>query len=225
MTTQPDRPALKDGPPDGPDPTAAPSRSAHLLGLVHSLIAFGKSLLETLQRDPGPNERFGITHRFGTKNIALIIARITRGLLIAGALDDRLVHSARQLDRRPSSPCPITSRTPAVQSRPARGRAIRPEADDAELLARLPTAEEIAAQIRHRPIGRVLEDICRDLGILPSDKLWRDLLLPIIANGGDSVRLLEHVAKRVTHASFDWSLRIPASATFAPPPEVATGPP
>jgi hypothetical protein len=34
-------------------------------------------------------------------------------------------------------------------------------------LARLPTEEEIAAQMRRRPIGAVIVDICCDLGIAP----------------------------------------------------------
>lgn len=220
---QPARTALNDGPPKGPESEAVHSRTAHLLGLVQSLIAFGKSLLETLQADPNPNVRSGIAHRFGTRNVALIIARITRGLLMAGVLNDRLVHNARELDRPRSSPGPTAIKTPPAQPRPQRVRAQEP--DDAELLARLPTAEEIAAQIRHRPIGRVLEDICRDLGILPSDKLWQDVLLPIIANGGDSGRLLEHVAKRVSHANFDRSPVILEPHPFAPPLRVATGPP
>jgi hypothetical protein len=35
------------------------------------------------------------------------------------------------------------------------------------ILARLPTPEEIAIEVRHRAIGAVLVDICLDLGIMP----------------------------------------------------------
>jgi hypothetical protein len=39
----------------------------------------------------------------------------------------------------------------------------------------MPTAEQIAAEVRRRPIGAVIADICRDLRILPSHPLWRDI--------------------------------------------------
>ena len=37
------------------------------------------------------------------------------------------------------------------------------------------TPDSIAAEIRRRPIGAVLADICRDVGILPSHPLMREL--------------------------------------------------
>jgi hypothetical protein len=57
-------------------------------------------------------------------------------------------------------------------------------------LAGLPTADQIAAEVRRRPIGAVIADICRDLGILPSHSLWRDVQKLIIEHGGSLVRLL-----------------------------------
>ena len=45
--------------------------------------------------------------------------------------------------------------------------------------------------MRRRPIGAVLEDICRDLGILPSHPLWRELQHAIIEHGGNLARLLK----------------------------------
>ena len=64
-------------------------------------------------------------------------------------------------------------------------------------LAHLPTADEIAAEVRRRPIGAVIADICRDLGILPGHKLWRELSLAIIDHGGSLVRLSEDIFKRL----------------------------
>jgi hypothetical protein len=64
-------------------------------------------------------------------------------------------------------------------------------------LARLPTPEDIAAQVRRRPIGAVIADICRDLGIMPSNPLWRELPLAIIANGGNLATLVKDILKRV----------------------------
>jgi hypothetical protein len=61
----------------------------------------------------------------------------------------------------------------------------------------LPTSEQIAADIRRRPVGAVIADICRDLGILPGHKLWRELSLAIIDHGGSLVRLSEDIFKRL----------------------------
>jgi hypothetical protein len=44
--------------------------------------------------------------------------------------------------------------------------------------------------VRRRPIGAVIADICRDLGILPSHMLWREVQKLIIEHGGSLVRLL-----------------------------------
>ena len=38
-------------------------------------------------------------------------------------------------------------------------------------------------------LGVVLADICRDLGIVPSDPIWRELFLPILGHGGNPSRL------------------------------------
>jgi hypothetical protein len=38
--------------------------------------------------------------------------------------------------------------------------------------------------VRRRPVGAVIADICRDLGILPSHPLWRELSEAIIRLGG-----------------------------------------
>jgi hypothetical protein len=69
---------------------------------------------------------------------------------------------------------------------------------DASLLADLPTPEQIAAQhaagldplVRHRPIGAVLADICRDLGILPNNPLWPELSVLVVRHGGSLASLV-----------------------------------
>jgi hypothetical protein len=53
----------------------------------------------------------------------------------------------------------------------------------------LPTAEQIAAKVRRQPIGAVLADICRDLGIPPSHPLWDELRRVINEYGGNFSRL------------------------------------
>jgi hypothetical protein len=95
-------------------------------------------------------------------------------------------------------------------------------------LAHLPTPEEIAAEVRRRPIGAVIADICRDFGIVPSNPLWRELSLVIIENGGNLATLFNDTWKRISV----WLLNPPAAvdpAASAPDLPFAvtpgTGPP
>jgi hypothetical protein len=90
-------------------------------------------------------------------------------------------------------------------------------------LARLPTEEEIAAEVRRRPVGAVIADICRDLGIMTDHPLWRELHLAIIVHGGGLAAFVRDMCQR---AFATW--RGLTSALAAPPlsPEPAcTGPP
>ena len=63
-------------------------------------------------------------------------------------------------------------------------------ADTDPRLANLPTPEQIAAKVRRQPIGAVLADICRDLGIAPNHPLWNELRNAINAFGGNFIRLV-----------------------------------
>src|SRR5690242_4620569 len=80
-------------------PTAAapqPGRVARLLSLVRQLIDYGKHFAAALHSNP-------VQH--GGSDIAAILARITRGLLRAEALEARISRNAARLDadRRPRS--------------------------------------------------------------------------------------------------------------------------
>ena len=140
-----------------PDPPAQTSRSANLLGLVRRLIDYGRELAATLRRRAFTDPT-SVRACFGTADVALILARISRGLHRANALEARLLRNADRLDAAPrGAASPTRPRTP----RPAAGEA-NPH------LVHLPTPEQIAAKVRRQPIGAVVADICRDLGILPS---------------------------------------------------------
>jgi hypothetical protein len=180
-----------------PDPhRAVPPCIAHVLGLVHTLIAYGKNLTETFQQHAAAPYRracleFAAT-TFGTGDLALALARITRGLLRAAALEARLRRrAATGRDIKPTEtplPCLRTSRT-AKPTVPPGGQ---PPQDPS--LDRLPTTEEIIAKDRRRPIGAVLVDICLDLGIKPGPMMGRataeQLRMAIGVYGGSLVRLL-----------------------------------
>ena len=142
---------------------------------------------------------------------AEILARISRGLHRANALEARLLRNADRLDAAPrgaSSP-----RTPRAPRPPA-----TPSADETNArLTHLPTPEQIAAKVRRQPIGAVIADICRDLGILPSHPLWRELQLAIIRHGGNLATFYKAMNQRL----FPVNLASPREAwplMRAPPP-------
>jgi hypothetical protein len=195
MDAAPTTAALRNAPDPSPDQApasaAAPTRTGRLLSLVRTLIAYGTGLAHALQqRATVPTS---VSRHFGTLNIALILSRIMRGLQLAVALEARLVaHPLRNAAttapaRAPSDGMP--RRAPPAVPRPSRA-ASQPLPD-------MPTAEEIAEAARHRPIGAVVADICRDLGIVPSSPLWDEVMMVVTEFGGNYVRLFSDVVDRV----------------------------
>ena len=204
-----------------PDPK--PSRASGLLGLVRQLIDYGRQLAATFRGNP---------HPFGASDIALILARITRGLLLAEALEARITRNAARLDAEPPPPRAASHR----QSPPARAATAPPTgtATSGEALVVpgldpgicLPTAEQIAAEVRRRPIGAVIADICRDLGILPSHPLWRELSGVIIRNGGSLARLMKDILDRAFRGpASPWPLSSPLALAPRSPAPSGAGPP
>jgi hypothetical protein len=190
-----------------------PSRVSGLLGLVRQLIDYGRQLAATLRGNP---------HPFGASDIALILARITRGLLRAEALEARIIRTAARLDAEPAPPRAASHR----QMRPARPTAARPAGTDVALIPApgldpgisLPTPEQIAAEVRRRPIGAVIADICRDLGILPSHPLWRELQLAIIRHGGNLATFYKEMNQRLFPVNLTATSREAWPLMRAPPP-------
>ncbi len=183
-----------------PDPDrAVPPRIGQVLGLLGKLITYGKNLADTLRQhapDPLLLPCFAfVASVFGTADPALILARITRGLLRAAALEARLSQrAARGRDLRPSAIRMPSAREPRATDEPAALPATlaRTPAQHSDP-ARLPTAEEIAAEVRRRPIGAVLVDICHDLGIVPGQMnraSWDELCREIIEYGGNLAALV-----------------------------------
>lgn len=211
-STPADQPPNPDPHQDRPKTGARPFRgTSWILGIVRKLIDYGKQLAHTLENRTETTNLYAVTSNFGTKDIALILAHIARGLLRATALEARLVARAAQEDARKSA-----ATAPAARShrrpRPARPRAPRTYCDN-PLLARLPSVEEIAAEIRRRPIGAVIEDICFDLGIVPADPLWREATEALMLNGGLLSRLFKATAER----AFSWLHKLPPDFRLVPP--------
>ena len=197
-------------PPNHPDPhqdrqspnAATPVSTARLLVLVRALIDYGRQLAITLQQRTAATNLADVTRNFCTNDIAKILACITRGLLRATALETRL---ATRPDHPPAAPAALTAASRrAPRAAPSADRGDTP-ADPR--LARLPTPDDIAAQVRRRPVGAVIADICRDLGIMPSNPLWQEISLLIIANGGNLATLYRDINGR----AFMWQSSLHAA--------------
>jgi len=223
-------------PTTAPDPTRAnpamPAALGRILSLVRKLIDYGRQLATTVQQRAGAPGFARFDKPFGTADLAVILARITGGLRRAAALEAALCRRAAR--GRDLTPSPI--RLPALRGpRPARQAAPpdAPPADPAEdpRLARLPTEEEIAAEVRRRPIGAIIVDICGDLGIQPGHldrAFWDEINHAIRTYGGNLATFLGNMRKRVSEfrsgghadcADPGW----PAAPPRLPTP--ATGPP
>ncbi|HEY1933186.1 MAG TPA: hypothetical protein VGG99_14325 [Acetobacteraceae bacterium] len=237
MTQPAARPGLSP-PPDRPgDRTAgAPSRITLLIGLVLRLVGFGKHLTETVQQRATSPGFSLLAQPFGTLDIRLILARIARGVMRAMALEALLRRrAARGQDirvvpvRAPHQP---HGALPAAQ--PAARPASRQRCSDELDLSNLPTSKEIAAEVRRRPIGAVIADICADFGIMPggNNGFGQELSLAVILYGGNLLPVLRTLSRR--SAKFSAAL-MPEDgshlAWLAPNAEagalaaVATGPP
>ena len=189
-----------------PDPTAAPPIAIRrVLGVLRWLIDHGRQLAATLhQRSAVPGFAL-FARRFGSADLAVILARITAGLRRAAALEAAL--NRRAARGRDLTPTPV--RLPAMRL-PLAGRrkaAPAPKREEPALdprLAGLPTEEDIAAEIRQRPVGAVIVDICRDLGIAPGEltrAFWDELAHAIIAYGGSLVAFYRNLDRPLSHAA------------------------
>ncbi len=225
--------------PTDPDPPRAaptmPTSLGRVLSVVRKLIDFGKQVAATVQQRAAAPGFALVAKPFGTADLAVILARITNGLRRAAALEARLCQHAACGQDLP--PAPISM--PAARApRPERQVALpdtQPEPQPADhtqdlRLARLPTEAEIAAEIRRRPIGPIIVDICRDLGLTPGQcdrAFWDELSHAIIAYGGDLGTFFRRVNKRLFTFSPD-DLAGPASPWPTPPagtPALSTHPP
>jgi len=190
--------------PNRPDPTPDPaagsvweqSRTSRLLGLLRKLIDYGLELACSLQQNPAVASLIIVARHFGTRDIALILSRITRGLQLAGELEAKLVRRhlpevvSQDLFRTPADRAPRTGRKAAP----------RPGLPD------MPTAEDIAAALRDRPLGEVIADICHDLGIMPVHPLWGEIMMVVSEFGGSLVKLTKGFLKRLCAWEADPSL-------------------
>ncbi|HTW69841.1 MAG TPA: hypothetical protein VME47_08155 [Acetobacteraceae bacterium] len=163
-----------------------PENIARLLDVLRILLGYGRHLAATIQRRAAaPGFRRLFSPLFGTDRLPVMRARIHRGILRAAALESLLLQ--RAATGRDIAPTPLHARAAPGKdantdpcnepfhiqvARLAAGRAQHDAPVDPDNLA---TAEQIEAEVRARPIGRTIGDICRDLGIVAmmcTRELW-----------------------------------------------------
>jgi hypothetical protein len=220
-----------DAPPDAPQDQAVagtPAGISRLLLVIHALIAYGKKFADALKQ-PGHSFDYPLWRRFGSNDPAVILTRLTRALLRAAALEQMLDRrAAKGLDVKEPPPAAPRTRKQDAEADTGRRRRRRPREQDSEPV-RIPTPEELKAELRGRHVGAVLADICRDLGVLPGDldpKIWRELQRAIVIYGGSAIRLFNDMTRRCLPLSYAMSHRIlpiiPPGSVFA---ASGTGPP
>jgi hypothetical protein len=163
-----------------------------VLSLLRKLIDYGQDLVRSVQERAAAGTLVIVALRFGTQDAAVILARIARGLLLANALEARLLIRPVRLDARPGPAVPAAVRAPPEGAERIVRRAVK-----RPVLPDVPTAEEIAAALRHRPAAAVIADICRDFGIVPSHPLWGEVMSVLSEHGGGFVKYFKNVMDRM----------------------------
>ncbi|HTI84920.1 MAG TPA: hypothetical protein VL614_31095 [Acetobacteraceae bacterium] len=204
--------ASPDPPQDHPA-TTLPNNIEVLLHACRILLGYGRHLIDTVrQRASAPNFN-AIAACFGTSKLSTILAHLNRGLLRAAALERVLLARAATgkdiefVERHPRTPqvefAPTDiqpaqpTATPSI-TRSRAPRASRPAGwDDPELF--MPTLQDLERQVRRRPIGRTVLDICLDLAVVPGfchSAFWSELTDILICFGGSIDKLMRKKSRR-----------------------------
>jgi hypothetical protein len=198
--------------PDRPGRTI-PARIAALLHTVRILLGYGRRLAETAERRSASPDFNAVAACFGTSRLYAIIAHLQRGILRATALERVLLaraargrdiqfvaprESATAPPAAPADPPASVQPAEAPAARKATARPSRPAGwHDPELF--MPTLEELEAQVRRRPLGRTLVDICLDLAVVPgfcTGPFWNELFDSIRLHGGSIGTLMQEKLRR-----------------------------
>ena len=194
---------------------------ARLLGLVRKLIDHGKQLAAAVGQRSLTDDPVLAGCCFGTQR--------HRADPVAHHPGPAARHRARgqaAAQRRPTGP-ETSAAARAIAAPSARPTGPQPAEADPRL-AGLPTAEQIAAEIRRRPVGAVIADICRDLGIMADHPLWRELHMAIMLHGGNLAGFLNDMFERTRATRHERMDALYAAPAPAPPPALepaSTGPP
>ena len=196
-------------PPTKPRPI--PGRIGAVLRVVAALIAHARHFAATAATHVSAPEFATAAAVFGTYDLPTIQLRMRRGMLRALALQQYLFErAARGCNLRflwpPRVELQPHHRPPAKPARRPRSKPHQPRRPEPALLGpddpdafRLPTPEELAAEVRRRPVGRTITYICLDLGIVPGlcgGDFWYRVERIFRRYGGSLSRLYQVRARR-----------------------------
>jgi hypothetical protein len=178
--------------------TVMPACIATLLNVVRVLLGYGKHLDQTLPNQADHPRFPTLATGFGTYDLRRILAHVQRGILRAMMLERFLLARAAQgRDIEPTQPpgpaepeeieaMEMKLRAPSQPRKPSPGRTPRIDPND-PLHFGMPTLKELEAQIRSRPIGQTIADICMDLGISANvcdGGFWQEIYQAMAHFGG-----------------------------------------
>ena len=185
-----------------------PDRIAPILQIALILAEYGRHLAATLEHRALWRGFATIAQFFGTATPAVILPYIHRGIMRAMALERMLLECAKRgrdlvvpapRDRAaqpaatPQPPCAPS--TP--QPKPPLGRPTKLE--EPLTFENMPSMADIEKEVRRRPIGRTIADICRDLGVSPGlclGPFWTMLLSGIQSYRGSVYTLIRDMRER-----------------------------
>ncbi|HUB48773.1 MAG TPA: hypothetical protein VMB73_27680 [Acetobacteraceae bacterium] len=186
-----------------------PNNLAQLLYVVSILLEYGRHLAATIERRAAMPGFALFAALFGTAKLPIILAHLHRGILRATALESLLLRRAatgRDLTVSPprlrtTPSAPGTNANPDPMNEPLNAQIGRLNAERASHDApidpdHLPTREQIEAEVRRRPIGRTITDICRDLGIVPglcTREFWDSVTEAIACYEGSILNLFDNM--------------------------------
>ena len=212
LATRPDPPEDRDGEP-------VPDRIAPILQIALILAEYGRHLAATIERRALWRGFATIAQFFGTAAPAVILPYIHRGIMRAMALErmllecakrgrDLVVPAPRVRASRAAQPAaappqetaaapqpPCAPSTP--QPKPPLGRPTKLE--EPLTFENMPSMADIEKEVRRRPIGRTIADICRDLGVSPGlclGPFWTMLLSAIQFYRGSVYNLIRDMRER-----------------------------
>jgi hypothetical protein len=188
-----------------------PERTAALFRVVHVLLRYGRHLAETV-KDRAVAPGFAhIAACFGTTSLPVILAHLHRGILRAVALERVLLAraaSGRDLEfaaprirttARPPASATADSKAPPAPQIPAlppmRSLLGCDHPADFDVL----TLEQLEAQVRRRPLGRTIVDICLDLAVVPgfcTGAFWNELFDLTRCYGGSIASMVQERWRR-----------------------------
>jgi len=195
-----------------------PDQIALIVQIAAILADYGRHLAATIEHRALWRGFATIAQFFGTANLAVILPHIHRGIMRAVALERMLLERARRgRDLVPARrarasgaaqsaavPQPDPAATPqpaeapsAPEPKPLPGH--RPGTKEPLTFENMPSMAEIEKEVRRRPPGRTVADICRDLGVSPGlclGPFWTMVFEAIHFYGGSVGNLVWDMRKR-----------------------------